>query len=174
MDTAHQSAMTDAHGHGNKQGTGRRRAIGAFGTAARIALGLDLVGSVVRGQFATHLVPATWVLGLVGFPVLALAWHLGRIRRNPAPFHDAGPLSFLLSVTVPLALYFTWWYAPAISVTSDATLLFVGGSMLLAGVRADAGCELLALSNWLLRRNDQLACAVFTPLDSLEQRHIRR
>ncbi len=27
-----------------------------------------------------------------------------------------------------------------------------------------------ALSNWLLRRYDQIACAVFTPIDSLEQR----
>ena len=43
-----------------------------------------------------------------------------------------------------------------------------------AALRADAGCELLALSNCLLRRNDQLACAVFTPLDFLEQRHIHR
>ncbi len=158
---------------GDTQGTGRRRSPGLIGTAARLLLGLDLVGSVVHGQLATHLVPGTWALGLIGFPVLALAWHWTRIRRHPAPFHETSPMSFLLSVAVPLALYLTWWYAPAVSVTSDATLLFVGGSLVLAALRADAGCELLALSNWQLRRNDQLACAVLTPLDVLEQRFMR-
>jgi hypothetical protein len=137
----------------------------------RILVGLGLAGSVVRGRLATHLVPATWLLGLIGIPALALAWHGWRIRRHPAPFHDTSPLSFVLSLALPLALYFTWWYAPAVSVTSDATLLFVGSSMVLAALRDNAGCELLALSNWLLRRDDQLACAVFTPLDVLEQRY---
>ena len=174
MDTAHQLAMTTARGRGNTQGTGRRRSIGRIGTAARLLLGLDLVGSVVHGQFATHLVPASWALGLLGFPALVLGWHSRRIRRHPAPFHDASLLSIILSVALPLALYLTWWYAPAVSVTSDATLLFVGGSLVLAALRADAGCELLVLSNWLLRRNDQLACAVLTPLDMLEQRLMRR
>lgn len=53
------------------------------------------------------------------------------------------------------------------------TLIFVGSSLLLAALRGDAGCEFLALSNWLLRRSDQMACAVFTPIDSLEQRGSR-
>ena len=45
--------------------------------------------------------------------------------------------------------------------------------MVLAALRGYAGCEMLALSNWLLRRSDQVACAVFTPTDSLEQRGSR-
>jgi hypothetical protein len=177
MDTMRQSALSDAQGQGNSQGAHRqrdKRPIGVIGTAARLVLGYVLVGSVVYGQLSSHYTPAAWALGLIGFPALALAWHGWRMRRNPAPFHDASPLSFLLSSALPLALYFTWWYAPAFSVTSDATLLFVGGSLMLAAFRAEAGCELLALSNCLLRRNDQLACAVFTPIDFLEQRHSRR
>src|SRR5207302_9583082 len=115
---------------------------------------------------ATHTI-ATWALGLIGFPALALAWHGWRIRRHPARFVDTSLLSFALSVALPLALYFTWWYAPAFSVTSDAVLLFVGGSMVFAALR---GYELLALSNWLLRRSDQIACAVLTPIDSVARR----
>jgi len=111
-----------------------------------------------------------FALGLVGFPALVLAWHWWRTRRHPEPFRGTSPLSFALSVALPLALYLTWWYAPAFSVTSDAVLLFVGGSMVLAALRGYAGCEMLALSNWLLRRYDQIACAVFMPIDSLEQR----
>ena len=62
---------------------------------------------------------------------------------------------------------------PAISVTSDAILVFVGNSMVLAALRGSAGCEALALTNWLLRRNDQIACAIFSPIDQVEQRHLR-
>ncbi len=151
------------------------RGIRPIGTLARLGIGLGLVGSVIHGQLATGFPPATyaaaaWALGLFGFPALALVWHWWRIRRNPVPFRDTSPLSFALSVALPLALYLTWWYAPDFSVTSDAVLLFVGLSMVLAALRGSAGCELLALSNWLLRRSDQIACAVFTPIDSLELR----
>jgi hypothetical protein len=79
----------------------------------------------------------------------------------------------VLSVALPLAFYLTWWYAPAFSVTSDATLIFVGLSMVLAALRSYAGCEMLAFSNWLLRRRDQIACAVFAPIDSLERQSVR-
>src|SRR5260221_11907745 len=149
--------------------------IGPIGTTARIVVGLWFVGSVIHGQLSVHFAPAThapatWALGLIGFPALVLAWHWWRIRRNPLPFHDTSPLSFALSVALPLALYLTWWYAPAFSVTSAAVLLFVGLSMVLAAFRSYAGCEMLALSNWLLGRSDQIACAVFTPIDSLELR----
>ena len=86
--------------------------IGPIGTTARIVVGLWFVGSVIHGQLSVHLAPAAWALGLVGFPALVLAWHWWRIRRNPAPFHDTSPLSFALSVALPVALYLTWWYAP--------------------------------------------------------------
>jgi hypothetical protein len=153
------------------QATRPRREIGPLGTAARLLVGLLLVGLIVYGQLATsgHLAPVTWVLGLLGLPALVLVWHVWRIRRNPAPFSDTGPLSFVLSLALPLAFYLTGWYVPALWFTSDATLIFVGGSLLLAALRGSSGCEFLALCNWLLRRHDQLACAVFTPIDSLER-----
>lgn len=153
---------------------GRRREVGPIGTAARLVLGLLLVGSIVYGQLLSgRPSPITWALGLIGFPTLVLAWHIWRIRRNPERFHDTSPLSFILSVALPLAVYLTGWYVPALWFTSDATLIFVGSALLLAALRGAAGCEFLALSNWLLRRTDQLACAVFTPIDALEQRGSR-
>ena len=54
--------------------------------------------------------------------------------------------------------------------TRDAALLFYGGSMLLAAARGYAGCEILAISNWILRRDDQLGCVVFSPIDAVEAR----
>ncbi|MGH9249635.1 MAG: hypothetical protein ACRD0W_09005 [Acidimicrobiales bacterium] len=46
--------------------------------------------------------------------------------------------------------------------------------MLLAVARGYAGCEVLALSNWLLHRDDQIGCLVFSPIDHLERRLRRR
>jgi hypothetical protein len=39
--------------------------------------------------------------------------------------------------------------------------------MLLAALRGCASCEGLAISNWLLRRDDQVGCVVFAPTDHL-------
>ncbi len=161
-----------AAGDTKDQTTDRRRDIGPTGTAVRFVLGAFLVGIIVDGQLMTsgHLSPITWALGLIGFPASVLAWHFWRVRRHRARFSDASPLSFVLSLALPLALYFVGWYVPALWFTSDATLLFVGCSLVLAALRGSAGCEFLAFSNWLLRRSDQIACAVFTPIDDLEQR----
>jgi hypothetical protein len=46
--------------------------------------------------------------------------------------------------------------------------------MWLAAARGYAGCEVLAVSNWLLRRDDQIGCAVFWPIDQLEQHRTAR
>jgi hypothetical protein len=149
------------------------RGLGPLGTAARAVVGFLLVGSVIYGQLSSHLTPVAWLLGLIGFPALVLAWHGWWVHRHPAPIAATGRLASLLGVTLFLALYFTWWYAPAVSFTSDAALVFFGGSMLLAAIRGDAGCEILSCSNWLLHRHDQIACTPFFPFDALERRNIR-
>jgi len=42
--------------------------------------------------------------------------------------------------------------------------------MLLAALRGIGGCEVLAVPNWLLGRDDQIGCALFWPIDRLECR----
>jgi hypothetical protein len=178
--SAFASRMRDTHRKVATSGEGDlatrdSRDIGPIGTAARLVLGVFLVGIIMYGQLAGagHLSPITWILGLIVFPALVLAWHFWRVLRNPARFHDTSPLSFVLSIVLPLAFYLVGLYMSALWFTSDATLIFVGSSMILAALRGTAGCEFLVLSNWLLRRTDQLACAVWTPIDSLEQRDPR-
>lgn len=146
------------------------RAIGPVGSAARTLAGLALVSAVLDGELTTHLTPLAWALGLVGFPLLALAGHSWWARRHPAPITATGVRISLLGVTLLLALYFTWWYAPPLAATSDGVMLFYGVSLLLAAIRGAAGCEVLAVSNWLLQRHDQIACVVFFPIDALERR----
>jgi drug/metabolite transporter (DMT)-like permease len=132
---------------------------------------------VIYGQLATqYLRPTTWALGLIGSPALVLAWrtwHTWQTRRHPARFSDDSPLNFVLGILLFVALYFTWWYAPALSVTSDAALIYFGGTMLLTALRGDAGCKILTPSSWLLRRHDQSACALFASIDAPERRCAR-
>jgi hypothetical protein len=146
------------------------RTIGVWGTAARIGVGVLLAGSVLYGHAARGWHPAAWLLGLLVFPVLVLAGQWWWTRRRPAPLRVTGPVGHLLAPFVFLALYLTWWYAPAVAELSDAALLFYGGSMLVAAARGDAGCEVLAVSNRLLGREDQIGCAGFWPVDTIEAR----
>jgi hypothetical protein len=154
--------------------TPRHRNIGPWGTGARVAIGLALVGSVAHGHWARGWHPIAWLLGLVGLPAVVLAWQWWRARHNSTPLRATGPVGHAVNLGVFLALYLTWWYAPALDVTSDAALLFYGGSMLVAAVRGYAGCEILAVSNLLLHRDDRIGCAPFWPIDAVEaRRHLR-
>jgi hypothetical protein len=150
--------------------TARKRAIGAAGTAARVIVGVVLLGSVVTGELTRGWRPAAWVLALLVFPVAALAAAWLRARRHPAGLRATGPAGHAANCAVFTALYATPWYAPPLGFTSDAALIFYGASMLLAAARGYAGCEVLAVPNWLLRRDDQVGCVLFAPVDALERR----
>ena len=158
---------------GQAPGRRRSRVIGGVGTAARLLVGLVLLASVLQGELAGPFRPAAWLLGLVGFPAVLLGWQWWRARRGRPRLRATGPLGHGLNIAVFLALYLTPWYAPLLRFTSDAALLFYGTSMLLAALRGYGGCEVLAVSNWLLNRDDQVGCVVFSPVDQLE-RHLHR
>jgi hypothetical protein len=154
-----------------RQPISRGRRIGPIGTMARVAVGGYAVTSAVLGQLFGNFQPAAWLLGLFVLPVGLLLGQRLHARSNPDRLLATGPTAPAINTVAFLALYLTPQYAPAISFTSDAALLFVGGSMLLAATRGYAGCELLAISNWVLDRDDQVGCVLFTPVDRLEQRN---
>jgi hypothetical protein len=139
-----------------------RRAIGRWGTTARLMVGLLLVGDVAYGHWARGFHLAAWTLGLIGFPAAMLVAQSLRARPRP-PLRATGPAGLALNAAVFLALYLTPWYAPAASVTIDAALVFYGASMLIAAARGYAGSEVLAIPNWILRRDDQVGCLIFSP-----------
>ncbi len=165
-ETGHRTAAS-----ANGQGHGFHREIGPISTIIRLVLGVFLVGFIAYGEISHvgHLIPATWLLGLLGFPALVISWHLWRIRRRSAPFVDDSSLGIVLSLVLPLAVYLLGWLVKPLWFTSDATLIYVGSSLILAGLRGSAGCEVLALSNWLLGRTDQIGCAFLSPIDALDQ-----
>ena len=51
-----------------------------------------------------------------------------------------------------------------------AAVTFLGISLVVAGVRAAPGCELMAIPGLLFGKHTELACLIFSPLDKLERR----
>lgn len=147
----------------------RRRQIGRVGTAARAIFGLGCVG-IIAGIEVSHFQWQPLVLGLAGFPAVLLAVQWLRVRRDPSALRAIGPVPHVLNVAIFGVLFATPWYAPALWFTSNAATLFYGLSMVVAAARGYAGCEVLAISNWLLRRDDQAGCLLFAPLDEVDRR----
>ena len=162
----------------NRVENGSRRQIGLIGTIVRVILGLGLLayglsgGKIVvsNGQLQSGFEPSGLILGAFAFPAVLLLWQSLRARRDPTRFQATGPVGTAINMAVFFALFLTPWYAPRLSFTSDAALIFYGASMLLAAVRGYGGCEVLAISNWVLRRDDQVGCFVLGPVDNMERR----
>jgi hypothetical protein len=160
----------------NETSAFNRRQIGPVGTGARIVLGfVMLVFGAFGGRFVlVHGLPqpewdwAALALGLVGFPALLLVLQWIRRSRNPSRLDETGPLPTTLNILV-FALLVGTASVHAIAFVGFAAFVFYGASMLLAAARGYGGCEVLAVSNWLLRRDDQVGCLVLSPLDNIEK-----
>ena len=145
-----------------------RRAIGLLGTLARLVVGgWMLASNIAAFQLDEWYEP---VLGLLIFPAILLLGQWLRLRYTSTPLRATGPVGYLVNAAIFLTLYLTPWYFPPLAFTSDAVVYFYGASTLLAAVRGYAGCEVLAVSNWLLGRDDQVGCVVFLPVDAVETR----
>ena len=87
-------------------------------------------------------------------------------RFSSAPLRATGPVGHAVNAAI-IAGIFLIPFPPDVR---DAFALFYVASMAVAAWRGYAGCEVLAIPNWLLRRDDQVGCVVFAPLDELEAR----
>jgi hypothetical protein len=135
------------------------RAIGPVGTVARVCGGLAAIAVALVSGLRWWDIP----LGLVLIPLGVTLGHAALVRRAPGALrgvNQAGACATALLVAPLLIVPFT----------SEATWLWLGASMLLAAARGYAGCEVLSISNWLLRRDDTVGCLLFTPIDELEAR----
>ena len=139
------------------------RAIGPVGTFARLLLGSVFVGATVVAGTQGGLQWGEVALGLVAAPVVLLAWQVVRLRWTTERLDATGSIGFAVNFLIGAPFFMA-------EPTRDAALIFYGGSLLLAGIRGYAGCEVLAISNWILRRQDQVGCVVFSPLDQIETR----
>jgi hypothetical protein len=146
-----------------------KRKIGIIGTTARMIVGTWLAGSVVYGHIMrSPFRPLPWMIGLIVLPAIFLTWQWARALRNPSKLRANGPIASTINIII--FFYFLLWTPPSMSFMRDAVLLFYGVSMLIAAIRGYAGCESLAISNWLLKRDDQLGCLFFSPIDFVERK----
>ncbi len=153
-----------------------QREIGPIGTTLRAILGfaflfgLGIPGGVttVHGHYEYRFDLLSVILGAVVFPAAVLAWHWWSVRRRSTPLRATGPVATSINLLVLVALFLIPFYAPRIYFVATGAAVFYGASMILAALRGKAGCEVTAISNWLLGRDDQVGCPVFTPIDSLE------
>jgi hypothetical protein len=142
----------------------RMWAVGPGGMLARIVAAAGLYWLAFADKRGL-----TWFvafLGLVVFPGVLLAAQALRSRVSPAPLRATGPVGHAVNAAIIVGL-FVLPFPPDVR---DAVALFYGASMLVAAWRGYAGCEVLAIPNWLLGRDDQVGCLIFSPLDELEVR----
>ena len=142
----------------------RGRAIGPLGSLARIAVAAGLLWLALGDDRGL-----TWgaaLLRLVAYPAALLLAQVLRSRFSPAPLRATGPVGHAVNAAIVAGLLLV----PFPPDVRDGAALFYGASLAVAAWRGYTGCEVLAIPNWLLRRDDPVGCAVFLPLDELEAR----
>jgi hypothetical protein len=162
--TNHESTSTTSHPPTAARhpacASGDCSTIGPAGMFARAAVGSTLI------SLAFYWHDPRWVDALVAFLVIPAAvtgplWL--RAHHTPSPLRATGPLGHLANAVVFVPLF-------AHPATVTTAFLFYGASMLVAAARRSGGCEVTAISNALLNRDDQVGCAFFAPVDLAEAR----
>jgi hypothetical protein len=140
------------------------RRIGPLGTASRVAVALGLL--LLAGWDGGLSWQIEWyepLVGLVALPAITVA--AGRLagRYSAGPIRLTGLLAICINCLVIVALV-------ANPYTAGGALLFYGVTLLVAAWRGQPGCETTVLSNLVLRRDAQIGCPTFTPIDAAEAR----
>lgn len=139
------------------------RGIGPIGSATRFLGGAGLLYLALLKGTSWRLTWYEALLGLFVLPAVMLIVGLLARRRSDQPVRFTGPSGIALNCAVIVGLLATHY-------TAGAAELFYGATLLVAAARGQAGCESTVLSNWILNRNDQIGCPVFSPIDQLEAR----
>jgi len=144
---------------------------GPVGRALRLALGVLLLASIGRfyvsgsGQFV--LASAAVGVGLIIVYIVLRAVFSDR-RAGMAPW-----LGSVIALVPLISVYVLGAGGGLIFGAGEGqlgALTFLGVSLVLAGLRRDSGCEVMALPNALIGNKSDLACLVFSPVDRLERR----
>ena len=139
------------------------------GRALRILLGVVLIVYVTPVYFKVPVGVAVGslllMLGLIGVYSLV---HIGVSRRIVGPCVGA-----ILAAGLLVALYVAG--ASRLPIVGGgkgqlAAVTFLGISLVVGGVRAAPGCEVMAIPGLLFGKHTELACLIFSPLDSLERK----
>jgi len=139
------------------------------GRAMRILLGVVLIIYVTSVYFRVPLGVAVesllLMLGLIGVYSLI---QIGVSRRIVGP-----RVAAVLAAGLLVALYIGG--ASRLPILGRgkgqlAAVAFLGFSLIVAGVRAAPGCEVMAIPGLLFGKHTEVACLIFSPLDSVERK----
>lgn len=149
----------------------RGAASGPVGRLLRVAIGVVLLGSI-NGFYrsgSVEFVLRSAAVG-VGLIVIYVLLH-GLVGRR---FTSVGQWLGAILALAPLILVFALGAGggPIFGAGEGqlGALTFLGVSLVLAGLRGDSGCEVMAVPNALAGKRSHLACLVFSPIDRLERR----
>ena len=143
------------------------RKVPPVGRALRVLLGVVLIVYVTPVYFRVPMNVVVGslllILGLIGVYSLI---HIGLSRRIV-------PFGACLAAGLLVALYIAG--ASRLPILGGgkgqlAAVTFLGISLVVAGVRAAPGCEVMAIPGLLFGRHTELGCLIFSPLDSLERK----
>ncbi len=144
---------------------------GIIGRFLRIAVSILLLfGDLLIAVQASGSLLLSAVIVLVGITVIYLGIHLlvSWVEDQLNPWLGAA------LANVPVIIVFTLGVTGIPFVGNGAGQLaatfYVGFSLLVAGIRADLGCEVMAFPNLALRGETNLACLAFSPIEWLEER----
>ncbi len=137
--------------------------VGTVGRLARLVVGLTFIALALFWREPDW---GDFLLGLLIAPVLVVGVMAWRARRDARPLRAIGPFGHALNLVILIPLF-------SLPATAGAAFLFYGVSMLLAAVRATGACEVTAISNAVLGRDDQVGCPLFWPVDAAEARIAR-
>jgi len=147
--------------------TGRTRRIGPIGTTTRLIAAAALLYLALFDGASWGLRWYDALLGLVVLPGLMLTIALVARHRRTGPIRFTGATGTMLNCAVIVALL-------ANPYTAEGAALFYGVTLLAAAWRGQPGCEATVISNWILRRDDQIGCPTFSPIDHAEGRRASR
>jgi hypothetical protein len=142
-----------------------------LGRALRILIGLALIAYVTPVFFRVPLRFTVEVfllmLGLIAiYSLLQIV-----VLRHIVAFGSS--LGAVVAAGLLVALYVFGVHGSLIFGHGEgalAVITFLGISLVIAGVRAAPGCEVMAILSLLFRKHTELACLIFSPLDNLERK----
>ncbi len=149
----------------------RSRKAPPVGRALRVLLGVVLMIQVVPIYFHVDARLALEALLLMlGLLIVYSLLHVVVSRRLVA----FGPgLEAVAGLGILVALYLAGGPGAPLLGRGEGQLAagtFLGASLIVAGMRADPGCEVMAIPGALFGKHTELACLVFSPLDWLERK----
>jgi hypothetical protein len=142
-----------------------------FGRALRLLLGIILMAYLIPiyGRLGVSFLFRTVLLILA----LLAAYSFIHLLASRSLLGFNSWLGTALANTLLIAVYLAGGLGGLFFGKGEGQLAagtFLAISLLLAGVRGDAGCELMSIPGALFAKRSQLGCVVFSPVDWLERK----